>query len=64
MSLEGKVAVVTGGGRGIGEAIAKVLAAQGAAVAVWDLNPETAGKTAAAINETGGRAIAVVGDAA
>lgn len=64
MPLEGKVAVVTGGGRGIGEAIAKVLASQGAAVAVWDLNPETAGKTAAAINEAGGRAIAVVGDAA
>lgn len=64
MSLEGKVAVVTGGGRGIGSAVAVELAAQGAAVAVWDLNPEGAEKTTAAILETGGRAIAVTGDAA
>ncbi|XUL92236.1 SDR family NAD(P)-dependent oxidoreductase [Streptomyces galilaeus] len=64
MSLQGKVAVVTGGGRGIGQAIAKVLAARGAAVAVWDLNSEGAEKTAAAIQEAGGTAIAVAGDAA
>ena len=64
MSLDGKVAVVTGGGRGIGESIAKVLAAQGAAVAIWDLNLEGAEKTAAAIREAGGTAIAVGGDAA
>lgn len=63
MSLEGKVAVVTGGGRGIGEAIAIVLAARGAAVAIWDLNLETAEKTAAKIHEAGGRAIAIGGDA-
>lgn len=62
MSLDGKVAVVTGGGRGIGQAIATVLAAKGAAVAVWDLNLENAEKTAAAIRETGGTAIAVGGD--
>ncbi|SEE73843.1 2-hydroxycyclohexanecarboxyl-CoA dehydrogenase [Streptomyces sp. 3213] len=64
MSLQGKVAVVTGGGRGIGQAIAQVLAARGAAVAVWDLNTEGAEKTAAAIQEAGGTAIAVSGDAA
>lgn len=64
MSLEGKVAVVTGGGRGIGEAIAIVLAAQGAKVAVWDLDPETAARTVATIHEAGGTAIAVAGDAA
>jgi 2-hydroxycyclohexanecarboxyl-CoA dehydrogenase len=64
MSLEGKVAVVTGGGRGIGQAIATVLAARGAAVSVWDLNLEGAEKTVAAIRETGGTAIAVAGDAA
>jgi len=63
MSLQGKVAVVTGGARGIGQGIATVLAAKGAAVAVWDLNAEGAEKTAAAIQEAGGRAIAVGGDA-
>ncbi|MFF0011480.1 SDR family NAD(P)-dependent oxidoreductase [Streptomyces sp. NPDC005374] len=63
MSLKGKVAVVTGGARGIGQGIATVLAAKGAAVAVWDLNTEGAEKTAATINEAGGRAIAVGGDA-
>ncbi|MFE9924494.1 SDR family NAD(P)-dependent oxidoreductase [Streptomyces sp. NPDC005774] len=64
MSLQGKVAVVTGGARGIGRGIATVLAAKGAAVAVWDLNAEGAQKTAASINEAGGTAIAVGGDAA
>ncbi|MFQ6396225.1 SDR family NAD(P)-dependent oxidoreductase [Nocardia sp. KC 131] len=64
MSLEGKVAVVTGGGSGIGASIATVLAAKGAAIAVWDLNLEGAEKTAAMIREAGGTAIAVEGDAA
>jgi 2-hydroxycyclohexanecarboxyl-CoA dehydrogenase len=63
MSLNGKVAVVTGGGRGIGQAIATVLAAQGAAVSVWDLNAEGAKETVAAIHEAGGTAIAIAGDA-
>src|SRR3954451_12666561 len=64
MSLDGKVAVVTGGGRGIGRAVAVVLAAQGAPVAVWDLNAEGADETVAVIQKAGGTAIAVVGDAA
>ncbi|KPI11545.1 3-oxoacyl-(acyl-carrier-protein) reductase [Actinobacteria bacterium OK074] len=64
MSLQGKVAVVTGGARGIGEGIATVLAAKGAAVAVWDLNLEGAEKTVATIQEAGGTAVAVGGDAA
>lgn len=64
MSLDGKVAVVTGGGRGIGRAIATVLAARGAAVSIWDLNLEGAEETAAAIRKDGGTAIAIAGDAA
>ncbi|MCZ2816330.1 SDR family NAD(P)-dependent oxidoreductase [Modestobacter sp. VKM Ac-2984] len=63
MSLNGRVAVVTGGSRGIGRAIATVLAAQGAAVAVWDLNAEGAEETVAAIRAAGGTAIACAGDA-
>ncbi|MER5436878.1 SDR family NAD(P)-dependent oxidoreductase [Streptomyces sp. NPDC002588] len=64
MSLQGKAAVVTGGARGIGRGIATVLAAKGAAVAVWDLDAEGAEKTVAEIQEAGGRAVAVAGDAA
>ncbi|MER5185258.1 3-oxoacyl-ACP reductase family protein [Streptomyces sp. NPDC002896] len=64
MSLEGRVAVVTGGARGIGRAVATVLAARGAAVSVWDLNVEGAEKAVAEIREAGGTAIAVGGDAA
>ncbi|WP_329530393.1 SDR family oxidoreductase [Streptomyces sp. NBC_01450] len=63
-SLNGRNAVVTGGGRGIGRAIALVLAAQGATVAVWDLDGAGARETADAIGEAGGKAVAVVGDAA
>lgn len=59
MASERKVAVVTGGGRGIGESIAKVLAAKGIAVAVWDLNAEGAERTAASIRESGGTALAL-----
>jgi 2-hydroxycyclohexanecarboxyl-CoA dehydrogenase len=63
MSFDGKVAVVTGGGRGIGRAIATVLAEKGAAVAVWDLNLEGAEQTVEMIREAGGKAVAAGGDA-
>jgi 2-hydroxycyclohexanecarboxyl-CoA dehydrogenase len=61
MSLTGKVAVVTGGGSGIGRAIALQLAKDGAAVSVWDLNRAAAEETVAMID--GSRAIACAIDA-
>jgi NAD(P)-dependent dehydrogenase (short-subunit alcohol dehydrogenase family) len=57
--FEGKVAVVTGAAQGIGEAYARALAAEGAAVVVADLNVEAGELTAKAIEADGGRAIFV-----
>ena len=54
--LEGRVAIVTGGGSGIGRGICKVLAARGAAVMVVDLDGEAAGVTAQEIGADGIRA--------
>jgi 3-oxoacyl-[acyl-carrier protein] reductase len=61
-ALEGKVAVVTGAGAGIGEASALLFAAEGASVVVNDQDAETAAETVAAIRAQGGRAVAEVGD--
>ncbi len=53
----GKVAIVTGAARGIGEAYARALAAEGACVVVADINTEAGPKVAAAIEADGGQAV-------
>jgi 3-oxoacyl-[acyl-carrier protein] reductase len=59
--LEGKVAVVSGSGRGIGRQIALKLAAEGAGVVINDLDAAPAEQTVADIRAAGGRAVACVG---
>ncbi len=60
MSLSGKVAIVTGSGRGLGLAYARELARQGAAVVINDVDAEVAADAVRTIESDGGRAAAVV----
>ena len=62
--LDGRVAIVTGSGRGIGQQIALRLARDGAAVVVNDLDEAPAAETIAMIEAMGGRAVACNGDVA
>ena len=57
--LEGKVALVTGGGSGIGEASARLFAEEGATVAIADLNLDAAESVAQEIKDAGSSAIAI-----
>ena len=60
MSLHGKVAVVTGSGRGLGLAYAQELARQGASVVINDVDAATADAAVKSITDAGGAAVAVV----
>jgi 3-oxoacyl-[acyl-carrier protein] reductase len=62
--LAGKVALVTGGGRGIGRSLCLQLAAEGARVVVNDLDPEPAEAVANEIAAAGGESLAVAGNVA
>lgn len=62
VDFQGKSALITGAGSGIGEALAHAFAQAGAAVVVNDLNPDRAEKVAAAIRQRGGQAIGIQAD--
>ena len=62
MEFSGQVALVTGAGQGIGEAIALALAREGADLVVNDVSEERAAAAAAKVRECGRRALAFTGD--
>ena len=64
MSFDGRTAVVTGGGIGFGRAFARALVAEGASVALADIDIDMAERTAAELVSAGGQAIAVRCDVA
>ncbi|MGO4275956.1 SDR family NAD(P)-dependent oxidoreductase, partial [Paenibacillus sp. TAF58] len=59
MDLAGKTAIVTGGGSGIGEAIVRLFAAQGAAVIIADWNEQGASRLAEELTSTGHQVVAM-----
>ena len=60
--LEGKSALITGGGGGIGRATALIFAREGARIAVADANLDAAKETVAQVNAVGGQAMSLTGD--
>jgi len=60
--LKGKAAIITGGGTGLGAAMAKLFAAEGAKVVVTGRRPAPLEETAGAIHDAGGEALALPGD--
>jgi 3-oxoacyl-[acyl-carrier protein] reductase len=62
MKLNGKVAIVTGAGQGIGRAIAFLFSQEGAKVAIVDWNPETGGETLRGLKEAGGEGVFIGAD--
>jgi len=62
MRLKGQVAIVAGGGQGIGEGIVRCLAEEGADIAVFDINGDTARKVAEEVKKMGLRALPVTAD--
>ncbi len=62
--LEGKRAIVTGAGSGIGRASARLFAAEGASVLAVDKTKNAVEETAALISKDGGRVVAMAADAA
>ena len=60
--FDGQVAVITGGGQGIGSATARRLAQEGASIVIGDIVAETSDRVCAAIREFGGECVVSLGD--
>ena len=59
--LDGKVAVITGGGRNIGRATSKLFSSEGAKIAIFDLDQDRAAGVTAEVAELGGECMSVIG---